>query len=438
MKERVLARDIARHVNSSVSIQGWLHKERKLGGLNFIVVRDRSGLVQVLIEDKAELKKLDGLYIGTVLEIEGSVVEDERAPGGAEIHEPKINIVVPVKEVSPIEIDKPIDHKPENHDTLFEYRPLNLRNPQEQLIFKIRAATLGYIREWLNDNEFVEIQTPKLLAGATEGGAEVFKLDYFDQEAFLAQSPQLYKQMMVGVFERVFEIGQAYRAEPSMTSRHLSEISMLDVEFGFVESLDDVLNVAESLVSAALKKLWAEHADELKKLGATEPKLTDKFPRMTLAEVHEGYSKETGEDTIGEKDLAPAEERWASEYASKKWGSEAVFVTEWPASEMKFYHMADENNPELAARADLIFRGVELATIPLREYRYERVVEQMKVEGMDINNPGYRYFLMAMRHGLPPHGGFGFGVDRFVQLIVGLKNVKEATLFPRDMNRLAP
>src|SRR3989344_8763497 len=209
---RILAASVVKHAGKEIVVQGWLHKKRLLGGLTFINVRDRSGLVQVVVKDKGEVEKLRGLQIGTVLSVTGKVVEDERAPGGAEMHDAKLDVLVPVTDEPPIEIDKPLSHAPENLDTLFEYRPIGLRNLQEQKIFKIRASLLRYIRNFLTQHEFVEINTPKLLAGATEGGAEVFKLDYFGQEATLAQSPQLYKQMLVGAFERVFEIGPAFRA----------------------------------------------------------------------------------------------------------------------------------------------------------------------------------------------------------------------------------
>ena len=307
---RVLSRDIKEYIGKEATIQGWLHKQRKMGGLNFISLRDRSGLIQVLIEDKDEVEKLRGMQIGTVIEITGNVLEDDRAPGGAEVHDPKITVMVPVTEVPPIEIDKPIDHKPENHDTLFEYRPLNLRNLNEQKIFKVRGLMLRYIREYLGDNEFVEMQTPKILAGATEGGAEVFELDYFGKDATLAQSPQFYKQMMVGVYERVFEIGQAYRAELSATTRHMTELTMLDMEMGFIKNHDEVLQMTEGLINYVMDKLWTNHEDLMKPINATRPKLTESFPRYTVAEVHEMYTKATGDDTTEEKDLTPAEERW--------------------------------------------------------------------------------------------------------------------------------
>jgi len=435
---RVLARDISSHIDKEILIKGWLHKTRKLGGLNFINVRDRSGLVQVLVEDKEEQEKLRGMQIGTVLTIEGSVVKDERAPSGAEIHEPKVTVEVPVTETPPIEIDKPIDHKSENHDTLFENRALNLRNLNEQKIFRVRALVNKYIREFLVENEFIEIQTPKLLAGATEGGAEVFKLDYFGKEATLAQSPQFYKQMMVGVFERVFEIGPAFRAEPSMTSRHVSETTMLDIEMGFIESHDDVLKMTENLVNYVINKLWDNHEELLKPLNATRPKLAESYPRISVAEVHELYEKETGEKLADKTDLIPAEERFICDYSKKKYGSEAVFVTEFPIEVMKFYHMQNPDDPKTVMWADLLFRGLELATAPQREHNHDKMIQQLKDAGLDPEHPGFKYYLQGFKYGLPPHGGFGFGIDRFVQKIVGLDNIKEATLFPRDLNRLSP
>lgn len=435
---RLLSSEIKKHIGKTVTIQGWLHKKRMLGGLNFINVRDRHGLVQVLIEDKDEIEKLRGKQIGTVLTIQGKVIEDKRAPNGAEIHEPAITVEVAVEDEPPIEIDKPIDHKPENLDTLFEYRALSLRNLQEQKVFKIRASLLRYIREYLTKNEFVEIQTPKLLAGATEGGAEVFKLDYFGQEATLAQSPQLYKQMLVGAFERVFEIAPAFRAELSATTRHITEVIMLDIEMGFVKNHDEVLDLVGDLTIQTLKKAYEEHADDLKSINAPALVVADKVPKFSVAEIHELYSKANNTDTTDEKDLIPDEERWICEYAKKKHGSELVYAVDFPIEAMKFYHKINPDNPKTVLWGDLLFRGLEIATVPLRENRYEVLVEQMKKAGMDVKHPGYKYFLQAMKFGLPSHGGCGYGIDRLVEKTVGLKNVKEATLFPRDINRLAP
>jgi aspartyl/asparaginyl-tRNA synthetase len=326
---RVLNRDVAKNAGKEVEVQGWLHKKRLLGGLNFIVLRDRSGLLQMVVDKSDEVEKLRGMQLGTILTVTGKVVKEQRAPGGAELHEVQIAINVPVTYESPIEIDKPLSHKPENLDTLFEYRPIGLRNLQETAIFKVQSAITRAIRE---------------------------------------------------------------------------------------------------------------HNDaELKTLNATKPKLTKEIPSMSMTEIHEKYSKETGTNTVGEKDLRPDEERFICEYAKKNLSSEAVFVTDWPASEMKFYHKAQPNNPELADRIDLLFRGVEIVTGSMRENNYEIVEKQLREQaGGDPNDPGFRPLLQAMQAGMPPHGGFGMGLERLTQKFLGLANVKEATLFPRDINRLSP
>lgn len=435
---RTLLRDLSGQIGQIIEVQGWLHKKRLLGGLTFINVRDRSGLVQVVIQDKDEVEKLRGLQTGTVLAVTGTVKEEPRAPGGAELHEPKIEVLVPVTEEPPIEIDKPLSHKPDNLDTLFEYRALGLRNLQEQKVFRIRASLLRYIREFLNNNEFVEIQTPKILAGATEGGAEVFKLDYFGKEATLAQSPQLYKQMMVGAFERVFEIAPAFRAELSATTRHMSEVMMLDIEMGFVQNHDEVLDMVGAMTADALKRVYDEHANDLKAWNAPELKLTDTVPKLTVAEIHDLYSNANKVDIRAEKDLIPDEEKWICDYARKELGSDLVYAVKFPVEAMKFYHQVNPEDPTTVLWGDLLFRGLEIATVPLREHRYEKLVEQMKKAGIDVEHPGYKYYLQAMKFGLPQHGGCGYGIDRLVEKTIGLGNVKEATLFPRDINRLTP
>lgn len=436
---RILSSDIASYIGQEIHIEGWLHKKRMLGGLTFINVRDRRGLVQVVLQDKAEVEKLRGLHIGTVLAVDGMVVEELRAPGGAELHDAKLEVLVPVTDEPPIEIDKPIQHKAENLDTLFEYRVLNIRNLQEQKIFKLRGALTRYIREFLDKQEFIEIDTPKLLAEATEGGAEVFKLDYFGKTATLAQSPQFYKQIMVGAFERVYEIGHSYRAEPSATTRHLTELTMLDIEMGFVRDHDEVLDMVGDMTQYALKKAYEDHADALKSLNAPDLKLhaDGKVPRFTIAQIHDMYTKATKTDTTDEKDLIPDEERWICEYARKELGSDLVFATEFPIEAAKFYHKIDAEKG-VVMWGDLLFRGLEIATCPLRENSYEGMIDQMTKAGLDVTHEGFKYYLQAFKYGLPKHGGCGFGIDRLVQKTIGLASVKEATLFPRDINRLTP
>ena len=433
---RILTDEVKNHAGDVVRVEGWLHKKRLLGGLTFINIRDRRGLTQVVLQDKDEVEKLRGMQIGTVLAVEGKAVEEPRAPGGAELHDAKLTVLVPVSDEPPIEIDKPLSHKPDNLDTLFDYRVIGLRNLQEQKVFKIRAAILREIRDFLTKQDFTEIQTPKLVAGAAEGGAEVFKLDYFGKEGSLAQSPQLYKQIMVGVFERVFEIGPAFRAELSATTRHVSEVTMLDIEMGFVEGHQQVLDVIQNLTYDVLTKIYKDFAGELKSLNAPELKLKEKFPTYTVAQVHELYTKANKTDTTGEKDLTPDEEKWICDYARKNDDCEAVFVTGFPKEVHKFYQKLNDDGT--VATADLLFRGIEIATCPLREHRYDKLVAQMKEKGIDPKHPGFKYYLQAFQYGLPPHGGCGYGIDRLVEKTIGLGNVKEAILFPRDINRLTP
>jgi len=436
---RTLTNDISAHIGETITIQGWLHKKRLMGGLNFITLRDRRGVAQTLVDSKDELEKLRGMQIGTVLALTGVVTADERAPGGAELHGVTVEVMVPVTEEPPIEIDKPISHKADNLDTLFEYRVLNIRNLQEQKIFKIRASIVRAMRTYLERNEFTEIDTPKLLAEATEGGAEVFKLDYFGKTATLAQSPQFYKQIMVGAFERVFEIGHSYRAEPSATTRHLTELTMLDIEMGFVESHQEVMDMVGNMVREVLTKIYTDHADDLKSLNAPQLFLAEdgSIPRFTVAEIHELYSKANKTDTTNEKDLIPDEERWIADYARKNHNSDLVYATDFPAEAGKFYHKFKDEEGTVAW-ADLLFRGLEIATVPLRENNYEKMLMQMERAGLDVTHEGFKYYLQAFKYGLPVHGGAGMGVDRVVQKTIGLSNVKEATLFPRDINRLNP
>ena len=435
---RTLTKDLATLAGQTVTIQGWLHKKRLLGGLNFITIRDRSGLAQSLVDSKDELEKLRGMQTGAVLALTGVVTADERAPGGAELHDVTVEVMVPVVDESPIEIDKPLDHKSENLDTLFENRVVGLRNTRETDIFKIQAGIKNSVRNYLTSQDFTEFNSPKLLPGASEGGAEVFTLDYFGKEATLAQSAQFYKQMMVGVFERAYEIGSTYRAEPSATTRHMTEYLTIDGEMGFID-FQDLLKTVGELLQAVATDIWASHEKQLKSWNAQPVMLPEAIPQLTLEEIHELYSKATGQDSRGEKDMRPDEEKWITDYAKKNLGSEAVFVVEWPASEMKFYHRKSVDNPEIAERADLIFRGVEIATISMRENRYDVLVDQLKtIAGGDPDSDGFKYYLQAFKYGLPVHGGFGMGLERLTQKIIGLNNVKEATLFPRDINRLTP
>lgn len=439
---RTLSNEIKDHAGKAITIKGWLHKKRDIGGVMFILVRDRAGLAQVVVHDATEQAKLNGMQIGTILEITGVVKADERATGGAEIHDPKISVQIPVTETPPIEIDKPLSHRSENLDTLLDHRPIGLRNVQERAIFKVQAKVLEAFRAYFKENDFTEMNSPKLLAEATEGGAEVFKVDYFGKTATLAQSAQFYKQIMVGVFERVFETNPTYRAEPSATTRHMTEYITIDAEMGFIE-FEELMNFSGGALISVVGSIAKDCAEELtmwKVEPFVLPKKAEDIPRLSIHEVHEMFARDTKEDHTGEDDLAPAEERWICEYAKQELKSEAVLITGWSSKSktFKFYHRANEEHPEIADRADLLFRGVEIATLSMREHRYDRLVKQLKAMGGDPKSPGYAPLLSVYMYGMPPHGGFGWGLERTVEKIMGLNNVKEATLFPRDMNRLAP
>jgi nondiscriminating aspartyl-tRNA synthetase len=440
--QRTLSRDLKEKIGKTVKVQGWIHKKRLLGGLTFINVRDRSGLVQILVEDKAEVEKLRGLQLGTVLTVTGTAFQDDRAPGGAELHDPTITVDVPVVDESPIEIDKPISHKSEHLETLFDNRVIGLRNLREQSLFKAKSDVTQYIRDYFRENDFTEIHTPKLLAEPTEGGAEVFKLDYFGKTATLAQSAQFYKQIMVGVFERVFEIGSTYRAEQSATTRHLSEFLTVDAEMGYIE-FEDLQKLMGDLLLNIVHRSWTDYEALFKQWNSNKavlPSTSEEIPRITINEIHDMFFKATKEDHREEGDLAPAEEKWICQWAKKNKNSEAVFVTGWSAKDktFKFYHRASKENSEIAERADLLFRGIEITTLSMRQHNYDLLVEQLRSMGGDPEDPGFAAYISAFKYGMPPHGGFGLGFERLIEKLFNLNNVKEATLFPRDINRLAP
>lgn len=439
---RILSSQTKKHIGKTITLQGWLHKKRLLGGITFINLRDRAGLTQIVVKDKDETEKLRGLQIGTVLQVTGKVTEEPRAPGGAELHDVQLEVLVPVTDEPPIEIDKPLSHQPEHLETLFDNRPIGLRNLQEQAIFKTKSAVCQSIRDYLSGLDFTEIHTPKLLAEATEGGAEVFQLDYFGKTATLAQSAQFYKQMMVGVFERVFEIGSTYRAELSATTRHMSEFLTVDGEVGFVD-FEELMNLVGGLLINVVNDSWDKceasfMAWQVSK--AVLPAKAQDIPRLTIAQIHEMFLKATKEDHTSEDDLAPAEEKWICQWAKKTKQSDAVFVVGWPANSktFKFYHQASAEDSSIANRADLLFRGVEITTLSMRQHNYGQLIAQMKKMGGNPDDAGYAAYLSAFKYGMPPHGGFGLGLERLVEKLFNLGNVKEASLFPRDINRLTP
>jgi nondiscriminating aspartyl-tRNA synthetase len=430
MQNRIFSNNLKEHTGKTIVMKGWLHTLRKLGSIAFLILRDKNGLSQIVLERAEEIEKLENLYTGTILEVEGNVIESPKSKFGYEIHDGTVKVVHPVKYPNPVDISK--ENLNVELDTLLENRVVTLRHPKQASIFKIYAIAEKQIRQFFYNNDFTQFNSPKIIAFPTEGGSEVFEVSYFDRKAYLAQSPQFYKQIMVTVFEKVFEIGKAYRAENSNTSRHISEIVMLDAEMGFIDSFDDVLETAQNLLKFAVTETWKEGEKELQALNATRPILSDEFPRITVAELHKLMLKETGEDHSMEEDVAPSEEKFICEYSIKNWGSEAVFVTEFPWSSAKFYHYQNKQNPKVTDRADMIFRGLEVATVTRREVDYDKMIAQIKAQGIDPTSPGLSQYLDSFKYGMPDEGGFGLGITRLVQKLIGLLNIKEAELFPSD------
>ncbi len=432
MPARVWIEDLWNYVGKDVVVKGWIHRLRILGGINFALIRDRSGVVQVVDEKKL----LSNFRHENVVEISGEVIEEKRAPGGIEIRLKDAKLLGEVYYEShlPVQIYSDRSVSRLKLETLLKYRVLTLRNPRQRAIFRVMNTVVDAFREYLKGQKFTEIHTSKIVASATEGGAELFKIDYFGRKAFLAQSPQFYKQIMVGVFERVFEIGFVYRAEKHDTPRHLNEYLSLDVEMGFISGLDDLLGLETGLLKHIFKKVREQNEEELKLFNAQIPDI-EEIPRLTLKEATEILKKDFGKSVIG-LDLDAEGERLVTEYARKRWGTELVFITHYPLSKRPMYTYPDPAHPELSLSFDLVFRGLEITTGGQRIHNYLMLVEKIKERG--LNPDDFSYYLDAFKFGMPPHGGFAIGAERLVSKILNLPNIRMASLFPRDRHHLHP
>jgi nondiscriminating aspartyl-tRNA synthetase len=438
--QRNLISETPQFVGREVKLAGWVHVRRDHGKLIFIDLRDRSGIVQtVIIPDDGEAyeiaKTLRSEYVvemeGLVKERPASAVKDELPTGKVEIEIKKINILAKPDGEPPIDISE--ENPNFNLETLLNYRSLTLRNLKIKSIFKVYAQLLQDYAEVMRKEGFTEIKTPKIVNAATEGGANFFKIKYFERDAFLAQSPQFYKQAGAGVFERVFEIGSVFRAEPHFTSRHVNEYISLDAEMGFIESFEDIMAQLEKIMVYIMKQISRTCQAELKKYGAKIPRIKI-IPRLKLTEALQILEKNYGKKMEG-IDIDPEGERLICEYVKKKYKSDFVFLTHYPANIRPFYTMPSAD-PQFTEGFDLLFRGVEIATGGQRIHNYKKLVESMKKHKLD---PGdFKHYLDIFRYGMPPHGGWALGSERIVQKILGLASVKEAVLFPRDVKRLTP
>jgi nondiscriminating aspartyl-tRNA synthetase len=432
---RIYTNEVSGSIGKSVSISGWVHKIRKMGGITFLVIRDRMGLTQAVVEKKEANKILADLTTESVVTIEGKVAKEDRAPDGAEIKVDKVTLISKVTEELPIEINK--KEMNINLDTLLDWRPLSLRAPRQRAILKVQAAILATFREFLGGEGFTEINTPKIVeAGLETGGAEMYSLKWFDKKAFLSQSPQMYKQIMVGVYEKVFETAYIYRAEKHNTSRHLNEYLSMDLEMGFIESFSDIMNLEEDYLKFLIQYLTKNCKEEFALVGADIPKISKSIPRMKLSEAQKILEKEFGIKCVGDPDLDPEQEKKLCEYTAKKFGSEFVFVTHYPSKKRPFYTMDDPKDPKFTLSFDLLFRGLEVTTGSQRLHLYEDYLKKMKARDMDPKD--FTDYLAAFKFGMPPHGGLAIGAERLTARLLGLENVREASLFPRDINRLRP
>ncbi|MEA2598143.1 MAG: nondiscriminating aspartyl-tRNA synthetase [Thermomicrobiales bacterium] len=434
LRERVWTTELGEHVGERVRLKGWLHNVRELRNVAFLILRDGQGLAQVVVEGKEAIAELAGLHRESVLAIEGTVVAQPQAPGGVEVRQPSVEVLSPAVEAPPFDLFRP--HLSAQLPTLLDHAPLTLRHPRQRALFRLSAALMRGFRETLRGMQFVEIQTPKIVASATEGGANVFTIDYFGRPAYLAQSPQFYKQIMVGVFERVFEVGPVFRAEPHDTPRHLNEYVSLDVELGFIRDHTTVMAVLTETLRGMVATLHEEAGDSLALVGATPPDVPAEIPRIDFAEAQALIARETGEDPRGEPDLAPAHERWLGDWARREHGSDFLFVVGYPMVKRPFYTHPNPARPEYSNSFDLIFRGLELVTGGQRLHRYGDYLAALAARG--LGPEPFAGYLEAFKFGMPPHGGFAIGLERWVARLVGAENVRETTLFPRDLHRLTP
>lgn len=434
--KRSLSSELSTHEGHRVYLRGWLQTLRSLGKVNFLILRDFKGFSQIVIQDKDEFAKIAHLQPGSVLKVEGKVVKSSQAGYGIEIVEPKITVEVAVREAPPVEYYRA--DIPSDLDFILDHRPIALRNAKLQAVFKIQAEIAHAYRLYMhNQVHAVEYFAPNIIGASSEGGAEFFNLDYFGYPATLAQSSQLYKQMMVGVNERVFALMPFFRAEPSHTPRHLAEGKQLEFEMGFFEHWHEILDIQEGCLKFIIKHLHEYCAPEIAVLGhqiISAPENTP-FPRLTFAEAQELYYKRTGVDERQEPDLSPAAERELCAYAREQFGTDLLFVTDWMISKRPFYAYPNDENPLLSNTFDLLCGGTEITSGGQRRHTFESMVAGIVSKGMDPSN--FEDYLSIFKYGMPLHGGFGMGLERLTMTILKLKNIREASLFPSDTKRIA-
>lgn len=425
-------------VGKTVRLAGWAQILRAQSKIIFLVLRDREGTVQnVILRNNAEVFEIaKKLSQESVVTIEGKVIASPQAPGGVEVQVNQIGVLSVAEPQLPIPIVEKSGNETDQGVRL-DYRWLDLRKPEKLLIFKIWTVFEEALREYFLAQKFLQIHSPKLMNAPSEGGAEVFKVKYFEGSAYLAQSPQFYKQMaMAAGFERVFEVGPVFRAEPSFTTRHATEFTGFDFEMSFIKSHQDVMTIWAEAITHALKKITEQYGEAIKQTYGVDvvvPKLP--FPQLTMAEA-KALLKENGVRSDREGDFSPEEERAMGELIRKQYGHEFVFVTEYPITARPFYHMRSTENPAATLSFDLIWKGVEITTGAQREHRYDVLSAQAQEKGVSLES--IQYYLNFFRFGCPPHGGAGVGPGRMIMLLLNLDSIREATYLYRGVKRLTP
>lgn len=437
--KRTWIKDLGEKKGGEVLVKGWVNVRRDQGKMIFLDFRDMTGIVQgVILPGSMAMENGKKLRQEFVVEVFGKVNERPEKNkkegvlnGAIELEILKINILA---EAAPMPFDMSLDGFNLDLPTELDNRALTLRHPKIQAVFKIQETVIDSFREIMKQNMFFEFQAPSIAPATAEGGAEVFKINYFDKSAYLSQSPQLYKQIVMTAFERCFSVNKVFRAEPSATTRHITEIVSLDAEMAFIDTWEDVKDMAEITIKYILKQIKLKNKKELEILKAELPNMIDKTPTMSLREAHQKIFEVYGRDNRGDKDLSSQDEMEIAEIVKKETGSDFVFVYGYPTRQKPFYVFPSEAEPEYNEGVDLICRGRELLSGGRRINNYEQLEKHVGIWGLDPKT--ISMFLQAFKYGVPPEGGFAFGAERIVMQFLNLPNVRQAVIFPRDMNRI--
>lgn len=416
-----------------ICVNGAIHKIRDMGDVAFIILRKREGLVQTVYEAGLTDIPLKELAEEMAVEVKGIVAAEERAPHGFELRLRTVRILSRPSETMPVAVNKWKMNA--SLETKLDLRPLTLRNIRERARFRIQEGIVRGFRDFLHDQGFTEIHSPKIGARGAEGGANLFRLEYFHKHAVLAQSPQFYKQMMVGVFDRVFETAPVFRAEKHNTKRHLNEYTSLDFEMGFIDSFQDIMEMETGFLQYTMKLLEKDYKEELRILDVTLPKV-DQIPQVRFDRAKELVAEKYNRKIRYPYDLESEEEVLIGQYFKEELDADFVFVTHYPSKKRPFYAMDDPQDATFTLSFDLLFQGMEITTGGQRIHDYQMLVDKLEARGM--SDEGMEQYMMVFRHGMPPHGGLGIGLERLTMKLLGEENVREATLFPRDLNRLEP